>query len=173
MTTIKAHNLRKLPMSGNWLTDWIFKQFVVFLRKKTLKVRRKRYLVDPAASRREGLYGLLDDELDPAGRHLCILINSSRTKHPSRTHEAHTLIHELAHLTFWRTGERFICQMEKMLIRRFTPQQMRYLKSFLPCYEIKRYPRLAMLRPLARLAEASRGRTVVRTKRATKRRKKV
>ncbi len=140
MTGRHTKNLTTLPLSGDRLTDWIFKQFVFFLRRETLQIRRKKRLVDPDDPHRKAVRGLMDPA-GHTGRYINILINSAKSTHANRDEEVETLIHELSHVVFWKTQEHFICQAENILVKRFTRAQRVYLKSFLPRHEVKRYPK--------------------------------
>lgn len=128
------------PRSGDPMVDWVFMQFVQFLRRETIQVRRKKRLCDPQDPHRRVLRGLMDPDTDKRSRIIHILINAAKSVHPDRDAEVETLIHELCHIVFWKTGERHILQMEAMLAKRFTDAQRRFLKSFLPRHEVKRYP---------------------------------
>jgi len=144
--TVNPHSRARLarpdlPHSGDRMVDWVFMQFVTFLRRETLRIRRKKRLVDPDDPHRVCLRGLMDPDTDKRARIIHILINAARSVHRDRDEEVGTLIHELSHIVFWKTGERFIVQMENMLIRKFSSAQRRYLKAFLPRHEIKNYPR--------------------------------
>jgi hypothetical protein len=47
----------------------------------------------------------------------------------------------VGHLLLPRASERSILRLETILSRRFSVAQRRYLKSFIPKHEVKRYPR--------------------------------
>ncbi|MBI2058021.1 MAG: hypothetical protein HYT63_03535 [Candidatus Yanofskybacteria bacterium] len=130
-------SLREVPLSGDKLVDWIFKQFVFFLRKETLAVKRKKRLLDPDNLHRRVIRGLMQPQVGPGGHGIEITINSSRSIHCNRDKEAETLIHELSHVVFWKTWERFIGQAENILVEKFTQEQKDFLKSFLPRSESK------------------------------------
>ena len=40
-------SLREVPLSGDDWVDWTFKQFVFFLRKETLAIKRKKKAFGP------------------------------------------------------------------------------------------------------------------------------
>lgn len=130
-------SLRKVPLSGDKLTDWIFKQFLFFLRKETLSIKRKKRLLDPYDPHRKVLRGLMDSEVGPSKHHIEITLNSAKRIHCNRNEEVETLIHELSHILFWKTRENFIYQMEKILVIRLTSEQKNFLKMFLPRHEVK------------------------------------
>lgn len=126
-------SLRKVPLSGDGLVDWIFKQFIFFLRRETLRIKRKKRLLNPDDPH-HAIRGLMDSDLEPK---IEITINAAKSVHCNRDEEAETLIHELCHILFWKTQERFIRQAEKILIKRLTSEQMSLLKSFIPRHEVK------------------------------------
>lgn len=124
-------SLREVPLSGDELTDWIFKQFMFFLRRETLHIKRKKRLLD---EHRRAIKGLMESESVPK---LEITINCAKRHHENRDEEVETLIHELAHIVFWKTREGFIRQVERILIDNFTQGQKDFLKSFIPRHEVK------------------------------------
>ena len=132
-------SLRAVPLSGDKLTDWIFKQFIFFLQKETLSIKRKKRLMDPYKSNvhRKALRGLMDPEVGPSQHHIEITLNCAKSIHCNRDEEVETLIHELCHILFWKTRESFILQMEKILVLRLTIEQKNFLKLFLPRHEVK------------------------------------
>jgi len=130
-------SLREVPLSGDDWVDWTFKQFVFFLRKETLAIKRKKKLLDPDNPHRRVIRGLMQPQVGPGGHGIEITINSSKSIHCNRDKEAETLIHEVSHVVFYKTWERFIGQAESILIRRFTQEQKDFLKSFLPRSESK------------------------------------
>jgi len=133
--------LTAIPKSGDHLVDLLFQQFVVFLRKETVRVARKKRLVNPDDPRRKVIRGLMDPDIHPSGNWIQILINPARNTHRNRNEEVETLIHELSHAVLPKASERHILRMESVLSKKFTVPQRRYLKSFLPRHEVKRYPR--------------------------------
>ncbi len=124
-------SLRDVPLSGDELTDWVFKQFVFFLRRETLHIKRKKRLLD---EHRRVIRGLMDPESDPK---IVITINCAPSQHENRDEEVETLIHELAHIVFWKTQEGFIRRIQRILIDNFTQEQKNLLKSFIPRHEVK------------------------------------
>jgi len=129
--------LKDVPRSGDKLVDWIFKQFIFFLRRETLRIKRKKRLIDlDVGCHRRALRGLMTEA--EIGKGIDITINSAKSQHEDRDAEADTLIHELCHVVFWKTRERFIGQLERILKERLTKEQKNYLKSFLPRHEVKK-----------------------------------
>lgn len=133
----------ELPRSGDALTDWIFRQFVIALRSERVRIVRKKRLINPDDPYREVIRGLMDPDIHPSGNWVQILINPAKNTHRCRDEEVETLIHELSHVILPRTGERAVLAVEKILARRLSAAQKRYLKSFLPRHEVKHYPRIA------------------------------
>lgn len=136
MNSPKETSLARLPRSGDKLVDWIFKQFVFFLRRETLRIKRKRYVYDKEDPHRKALYGLMQAPGAPDPR-IDILINAAKSRHSNRDEEVDTLIHELCHVVFWKTGERFVRQLDRILKKRLTQEQKNHLKSFIPRHEVK------------------------------------
>jgi len=130
-------SLREVPLSGDKLTDWVFKQFIFFLRRETLIIKRKKRLLNPADPHKKVRCGLMEPELAPGGHGIQITINPAKSIHCNRDEEVETLIHELSHVVFWKTPERFIGQIEKILVNKFTQEQKSFLKSFIPRHEVK------------------------------------
>jgi hypothetical protein len=131
-----------LPKSGDSLVDLMFRQFVAVLRKETVRVVRKKRLVNPDDPHRRVIRGLMDPDIHPSGTWVQILINPAKNTHRCRDEEVETLIHELAHVVMPKMSEREVLRVESVLSSKFTTGQRRYLKSFLPRHEVKRYPKL-------------------------------
>lgn len=131
-------SLREVPLSGDRLLDWVFKQFIVFLNRKTVYIIRKKRL-KKANSPREGILLGLTMPKNPKNylKGTYIFINSAKCRHHDRNEETETLIHELCHNLFSDSKHRFINQLERMLIEDFTNDQKKILKSFIPHHEIK------------------------------------
>ncbi len=127
-------SLRQVPLSGDKLIDWVFKQFIFFLRRETLHIKRKKRLLNPNDKHRQAIRGLMNPAFEP---NIEITINSAKSVHGNRNEEVETLIHELGHIVFWKTQERFIYQIEEILIKKLTPEQKNFLKSFIPRHEVK------------------------------------
>jgi hypothetical protein len=137
-------HLTELPKSGDTLVDWFFRQCVVILRSERVRISRKKRLVNPDDPHRKVIRGLMDPDIHPSGNWVQILINPAKNTHKCRDDEVETLIHELAHALMPRSGERAILGIESILTKRFTVAQRRYLKSFIPKHEVKRYPGLSI-----------------------------
>ena len=142
-------HLTDAPKSGDSLVDWMFGQCVVALRSQRVRISRKKRLVDPGDPRRVVIRGLMDPDIHPSGNWVQILINPAKNTHSNRNEEVETLIHEVAHLMLPRASERSVLRLENMLSRRFSVAQRRYLKSFIPKHEVKRYPRAIIVDRIA------------------------
>ena len=129
--------LSDVPLSGDKLLDWVVKQFTFFLKKEKIKIKRKRRLTDKDIDpHRRALQGMMV-QLDEGGHNIEVLVNPSKRMHCDRDEETETLIHELCHIVFWKTPERFIGQLESILVKRLTGEQKNFLNSFLPRHEVK------------------------------------
>lgn len=136
--------LTGIPKSGDLFVDWIFTQYVIALRSQRVRIVRKKRLMNPDDPRRLVIRGLLDPDIHPSGNWAQILINPAKNTHSNRDEEVETLIHEVGHLILPRASERSILRLETILSRRFSMAQRRYLKSFIPKHEVKRYPRASI-----------------------------
>lgn len=136
MNSPRETSLARLPRSGDKLVDWIFKQFVFFLRRETLHIKRKRRLRSPDDPHRELLRGMLWFESETSSA-FDIGLNPAKCQHSNRDEELETLVHELCHLVFWKIQHRFIWQLERIVLDRLTQEQKNYLKSFIPRHEVK------------------------------------
>ncbi len=117
---------------------------MVVLRSERVKISRKKRLVNPDDPHRKVIRGLMDPDIHPSGNWVQILINPAKNTHRCRDDEVETLIHELAHVILPRAGERSILSIEGILVRQFSASQRRYLKSFIPKHEVKRYPSVSV-----------------------------
>jgi hypothetical protein len=131
----KTTALTLVPLSGDRFIDWTFKQFVIFLRRETLHIKRKRNVYSED-KHREKLRGLMLPK-DEACSQFDILISADPEKHANRDEELSTLVHELCHIVFWKTNERYVRQAERILFEELTQEQKNYLKSFIPRHEVK------------------------------------
>ena len=136
--------MTELPKSGDTLVDWMFRQFVVILRSERVRVSRKKRLINPDDPHRRVIRGLMDPDIHPSGNWVQILINPAKNTHRCRDDEVETLVHELVHVLMPRTGERSVLAVETLLTHRLSASQRRYLKSFIPKHEVKRYPRACL-----------------------------
>lgn len=131
-------SLREVPLSGDELTDWVFQELVLTLRKRNVWVKRKKRLMDPDKRQRRSLRGLMQPGIGRGGHGVVITINSAKRSNPNRNAETETLMHETSHAILLETLEWRILKLERILSRRFTREQKEFLKKkFLPRYETK------------------------------------
>ena len=138
--------MTKTARHTNPIADWLFREFVSMLKADRIRILRKRWLVDPDASSRVALRGLMDPELRQPKGWAYIFINPAKQVHKRRDDEVETLIHELAHVLLPKTSERKILRIEDILTKTFTREQRAILKQFIPRHEVKHYPRQPALR---------------------------
>lgn len=122
---------QNIPLSGDRLVDIIFKMLLDTLEKEIKAVRMKKDLRDPT-DRRQFLRGLLIEGKIYLGKRAHV-----RKKSPLIS----TLIHELAHEALGNIKERRIRQFESILWVRFTDAQKRFLRKYIPKYEVKEEPK--------------------------------
>ncbi len=124
---------KKIITSGDRLVDWIFRRFVEFLNYEVMAIRKKKGLRDPDDHHCKALRGFLtvDDE---------IYLSASKVQHRNKDEMLETLIHEVSHLLFEDVKERHIAQLENILGLKFTDEQKRILKKFIPKHTVKRGP---------------------------------
>jgi len=131
-----AKKVKRLPTSGDRLIDWHFRQIVNILERGIYAIRKKKRLVDTDdRPPRKAIRGLYDPNLE------MIFLNASKSQHPTWQDYIETLIHEASHklhpLSKHRGG---IDDIEKILMIKFTDEQKRYLKKFIPKKEVKHDP---------------------------------
>lgn len=124
---------KKYPSAGDILVDWIFKRLIYILEREL--VRKKKGLYDPDVSSRQAVLGFLyfNDRI--------IYLNSSKRAHPTKIELTKTLVHELAHLLFPDVSERYIKQIEEILWIKLTNEQKKFLKRYIPKYEVTKNPK--------------------------------
>lgn len=121
---------RKLPLSGDSLVDLEFKILVDTLELEISAIRMKKILRHPD-NRRKELCGFLSGDEIYLGKH------AHRQKRESLVA---TLIHELLHNSRPGLRERRIRQLEKKYFARFTDQQKRFLRRYIPKHDVKKEP---------------------------------
>lgn len=128
----------EFPSSGDLLIDWHFKQLIEPLLKETVIVRKKKPLFDPndppPRKAVRGLYVPRDNEPD------IIYLNSSKSVHTNWKEYVETLIHELSHNIHTKAEETDIKELEEILTLKFTDDQKKYLKQFIPKKPVKLDP---------------------------------
>ena len=131
-------SLREVPLSGDDLTDWHFKEVVALLRKNNVLVERRKRVMDPDRWRRRALRGLMQPGIGSGGHGIKITISSAKRMNPNRDAEVVTLIHEASHAIRGKPWEYRIRGLESILARRFTKKQKDFIKKhFLPRHETK------------------------------------
>lgn len=128
----------ELPSSGDRLVDWHFKQIIGPLIKGEIIIRKKKRLFDmsdkPPRKAIRGFYSPQENGPD------IIYLSSSKRKHPNRQEMLKTMIHELAHHFHNETSHPAIYELEEILALKFTDDQKKYLKQFIPKKPVKLDP---------------------------------
>ncbi len=124
---MKKRQKRKLPLSGDSLVDLEFKILIDTLEQEISAIRMKKILHHP--DRKWELFGFLNGDEIFLGKH------AHKEKHAPFIL---TLVHELLHVSRPGLCERRIRQLEKKYFARFTDQQKRFLKSYIPKHEVKK-----------------------------------
>lgn len=116
------------------LVNWIFARFIEILKDPKTIIRKKKRLIDPDDPRKRSvLSGLVTDQGD-------IYLNSAKSRHKNTDELLETLIHELSHILFSDTKERYIKTITKILSIKFSDKQRGILKSYIPKHEVKKNP---------------------------------
>lgn len=138
MAKRKRSNIKKLPLSGDNLTDLLFKIVVDTICHKISAIRKKKNLTDPdildPKKRRRTFYGIYDKERGE------VYLSDSRRKHPTRGSMVSALVHEVLHAAMPHVFERRMLKLDNILETRFTDRQKRYLRRFIPKYQVKTGP---------------------------------
>lgn len=133
----RKNNKRGPPLSGDHLVDWHFRLILDAIHRM-VSIKKKKVLTDPdekdPQKRRKTLYGLYMPETKE------VFISASKCKHPTKMSMVRTLIHEIYHKITPDVWERRIYRIENILMTRFTDEQKRYLKKFIPKHEVKKSP---------------------------------
>lgn len=126
------------PLCGDRLVDLLFKMVLDAIHYRISSIKKKKILTDPdekdPRKKRETLYGLHDPNTKE------IYLNASKCKHPTNMSMVPALIHEIYHEIMPDVFHRRIYQMEQVLKIRFTEEQKRYLRKFIPKHEVKKGP---------------------------------
>ncbi|MEK7520871.1 MAG: hypothetical protein AAB560_02215 [Patescibacteria group bacterium] len=117
------------PRSGDQLTDWFFRNCLFVLNNIVARISKKENLRDPDRRWRK-LDGLLLTESDEVYLEAGLHINDRLV----------TLIHECLHILLPETRENKILQLEKILWRRFTHDQKKIIKTYIPKHKVKKGP---------------------------------
>lgn len=138
----KRSNIKKLPLSGDNLTDLIFRMIVDTICYKISAIRKKKNLTDPdildPKRKRRAFYGIYDRERGE------VYLSDSRRKHPTRGSMVSALVHEVLHAAMPHVFERRILRFDNILETRFTDRQKRFLRRFIPKHQVKTGPQPRM-----------------------------
>lgn len=134
----KNRNKRGPPLCGDRLTDLFFMLIIETIRYRIVSIKKKKNVTNPdekdPKKRRKTFYGLYDPKANE------IFLSTSKCKHPTAMSMVSTLIHEIFHEIMPKVFHKRIYQIEKILKVRFTDEQKRYLKRFIPKHEAKTNP---------------------------------
>ncbi len=132
----RRNNGKEPPLCGDRLVDLLFKMIMDAINYRILSIKKKKLLTDPGykKGRRKTLYGLYDPNTNE------IFLSASKCKHPTKISMIPALIHEVLHEIMPDVFERRIYQLERVLKVRFTDEQKRYLRKFIPKHEVKTGP---------------------------------
>lgn len=135
----KRRNGKRPPLSGDRLVDLIFKMMLDAIHYRISSIKKKRILTDPnekdSKEKRVALYGLYESVTKE------VYLSASKCKHPTKMSMIPALIHEIFHEIMPDVFEHRIYQLESVLKIRFTDEQKRYLRKFIPKHEVKTGPR--------------------------------
>lgn len=130
----------KLPLCGDKLIDIYFQIIVDSICYKISSIKKKKAINNPYEKdhkeRRKALYGLYDPNTNE------IYLSASKCKHPTKKSMIPTLVHEILHEVLPTVFHRRIYQLEYALVNRFTEAQKRYLRHFIPKYQVKVGPKV-------------------------------
>lgn len=128
----------KLPLCGDNLIDLLFKIILDAIHYRISSIKKKKVLTDPnekdPKKKRETLYGFHDPDTKE------VYLSTSKCKHPTKISMIPALIHEILHEVTDNVFHRRIYQLENILKTRFTDEQKRYLRKFIPKHEVKTGP---------------------------------
>lgn len=127
------------PLSGDRLTDLIFKMMLDAIHYRISSIKKKKILTDPdekdSKKRRETIRAIYDPETKE------VFLSASKCKHPTKISMVSSLIHEIFHEIMPDAFHKRIYQFEKVLIVKLSDKQKRYLRKFIPKHEVKIGPR--------------------------------
>lgn len=127
------------PLCGDRLVDLHFKMIIDAIHYRISSIKKKKVLTNPdekdPKERRRTIYGLHD----PVTKE--IYLSASKCKHPTKMSMIPALIHEIYHEIMPDVFHYRIYQLERVLKIRFTDEQKRYLRKFIPKHEVKTGPR--------------------------------
>lgn len=126
------------PLCGDRLVDLFFKLLIETMRYRIVSIKKKKNITDPnekdPKKKRETLYGLYDPNTKE------VFLSASKCKHPTKMSMIPALIHEIFHEIMPGVFHCRIYQLERVLKIRFTEEQKRYLRKFIPKHEVKKGP---------------------------------
>ena len=132
------NNKRGPPLCGDHLVDWHFRLILDSINKQIVSIKKKKVLIDPDTKdpkkRRKTFRGLYDPDTKE------IFLNSSKCAHSTRMSMVESLIHEIYHHITPGIFHSRIYRIENILMVRFTDEQKKYLKRFIPRHEVKKGP---------------------------------
>lgn len=137
--TVRKKNGKGPPLCGDRLVDVLFKMMLDAIHYRISSIKKKKILKNPdekdPKERRKAICGLYDPDAKE------IYLSASKCKHPTKMSMIPTLIHEILHEIMPDIFHRRIYQLEQVLNVRFTDEQKRYLRKFIPKHEVKTGPR--------------------------------
>lgn len=134
---VRRRNGKRPPLCGDRLVDVLFKMILDAIYYRISSIKKKKILTSPddPKKKRETLQGLYDPDAKE------IYLSASKCKHPTKMSMISSLIHEVFHEITPDVFHRRVYQLERILIVRFTDEQKRYLRKFIPKHEVKTGPR--------------------------------
>mgnify|MGYP001611473317 CR=1 FL=1 len=117
------------PLSGIKEIDWHFIEITNVIEHVFEKIHLKKVIKDPD-DRRKRLYGYLSDD------HTEVYVTHAPPKQPA----AKTLLHESLHAICPYVKEARIKTLEKHLWKRFTDNQKRHLRRYVPKHMTRKEP---------------------------------
>lgn len=135
----RGKNGKKPPLCGDRLVDLFFKLIIEIIHHRIVSIKKKKNVTDlyekDPKKKRAALYGIYYPETKE------IFLSASKCKHPTKMSMIPVLIHEVFHEIMPNVYEKRIYQIERILKIRFTDEQKRYLRKFIPKHEVKTGPR--------------------------------
>ena len=128
----KKRGGRKLPVAYRGLTDAMFDLMIYTIEKIIRDVRTKHILRHPE-DKRKTVLGLATSD--------GIVWLSRSKRHVKKEPMVKTLIHEVLHHIYAGGVPHYhVYRMEKILWRRFTEEQKRFLRQYIPRHTVKSEP---------------------------------
>lgn len=128
----KRSEKKNLPASYDQLSDSYFALIVYMIEKVIRNIRNKKILRDPD-DRRKTSFGLATEDG-------VVWISRSR-RHKKKEAPVKILIHEVLHFVYSSlVPHHHIYRLEKIFWQRFTDQQKRCLRAYIPKHVVKKEP---------------------------------